>query len=497
METQDTAVDLSAAMRTVARRWWAVVVVALLGLGASAAAWALQTRTYVSTSSVLVAEAVDASSPSTGQRSQLNLDTEAQIVQSARLASVVAQTLGTDRTLYDLRESVTVTVPPNSQVLTIAFEAPTPTGAQEGARAYVDSYLAQRRAAAEADAQAQATTLQSQIDALRSQLADSRAATDPVASAERDIIVDQIVTLSGRLAAVGATSTDPGTVLTDATLPRVPVAPVLAFYLAGGAFLGLVAGVLLALAADRWSHRVGRPSDVLRKADLPVLGVLDEAAHAQDLSPTTAFDLVRAQTLDTSGALTVVQVQAAGGAVAAERAAVGLWRSIARSSGRCVLVVATDGEELKSSWAPDTAGLSDVLRGDENLGTALLESTDDPRLLLLPPGRSPASLEDLVQSSAFSEVVEHLRRRRDRVVLLTGSADRSPAAQAVSSRADVVVLSVEEGATDVRRLVSARDASRRMGAHVAGAVVSRGRAPQWSAALRGELVRHDQPSARR
>src|SRR5262249_62325622 len=72
---------------------------------------------------------------------------------------------------YELAKQVTVTVPPNSQVLTIACDAPTGPGAAACANAFAAAYLQNRSATATSVLNAQIKTLAGKVGALEKSMA--------------------------------------------------------------------------------------------------------------------------------------------------------------------------------------------------------------------------------------------------------------------------------------------------------------------------------------
>jgi capsular polysaccharide biosynthesis protein len=83
-----------------------------------------------------------------GDGSKVDLDTEAQIVPTAAVASGAQTLLGTAEDLTDLIKKVTVAVPANTAILDITFEAATRSEAQRGSQTFAQAYLDQSTAAA-------------------------------------------------------------------------------------------------------------------------------------------------------------------------------------------------------------------------------------------------------------------------------------------------------------------------------------------------------------
>ena len=126
------------------RRWPYVVVGLVLGLLLGALAVRVLPSTYASTASVMVqSNSDDTALKDARTNSEINLDTEAQIVKSMVVAKLAQERLGGDTVPRTLAEHVNVSVPANTTVLDITFSAPDPRAAQRGAQAFADAYLAQ------------------------------------------------------------------------------------------------------------------------------------------------------------------------------------------------------------------------------------------------------------------------------------------------------------------------------------------------------------------
>ena len=133
------------------RRWLVVVVFTCLGLAAAGAYVAIAHKEYTATASVNVTATGSAGSQNgavAGGRtsSAVNLDTEAQIVQSSTVAAMAARAIHATVTPTALAARVSVAVPPNSSVLQISCRAATPPKAAACANAFAAAYLQNRSA---------------------------------------------------------------------------------------------------------------------------------------------------------------------------------------------------------------------------------------------------------------------------------------------------------------------------------------------------------------
>jgi capsular polysaccharide biosynthesis protein len=392
------------------RRWWVIVAVVLVGLAATALFTARQPRMYTATTSVLVqATGTNTDQTQTGARniSGLNMDTEAQLVTSLLVADRARILLDTDLPAERLASRVTVTVPPNTQVLGIGFSAGEPASARDGSRAFARAYLAQRAAKAERDIAAQITALGAEQ---RTQLRELQELSGTIAGLAPDsvgrrraeaqlaVVQNSLTPISSRLSTLRASEPNPGEVISAAGLPTDPSSPHLLLEVGSGLGAALLLGLLLALLLDRADTRVLGAAAVADPAGVPVL--LDvrwggPPTLATDRSPADRdFGRLRtslASALDASGvpehrARIVVTCGVSPG-----RAAGLVTANLALSLDRFgvpVLVVCAD----PGSWTPAAfdvpagpggpgLGLAEVLRGEVDLDAATVEVSSGVRLL--------------------------------------------------------------------------------------------------------------------
>lgn len=420
-DREPATIDYLGAVR---RRWWIVVLGIVVGIAAGLAVAAVQTKVYDATASVLVQET---GAPNTGQvvnartNSGINLDTESQVVMSQVVAARAQSILKTKTPAAQLISNVSVTVPPNSSVLAIAYSAPTAKAAQQGARAFAQAYLANRGDQATKQVAGQVAALQAQRLALDKQLSDAsgQIASLPPTSVQRQqaqassgIISNQLSALGGQLTTLSSADITPGTILTDAALPTKPTSPNKLLDLGGGLLAGLLLGLIVAFVVERSDRRIYSADDAGRRAALPLLASLPRkrfpnrlaapgdaaGAHIGRLRNALAALLADREMLASDSALhgprTVVvcggRTDDTNGVVAANLAA-----AMAASGYRVTLVCA---DRSSSSLAllgasADRPGLTEVLRDGTPPGDVTHPSAQ-PGLSVMGPGADqPMSLE--------------------------------------------------------------------------------------------------------
>lgn len=270
--------DLGDHLALLRRRWLLFLGCFLAGGTVGLAIMRVTPPAYTATTYVLVTP-VGVPEPgnqvTSRQREQLNLDTEAQIAQSAVVATRAAAQAGT----ADL-EPVEVSVPPNSSVLTISVTAAEPGDAALQSRAYAQAYLEHRADSARAEIAAQqqlvAVKLRQANAALSTVIGELPAlprggAEHTRAALRQTVLSRQVAVLTQKYDALKTVTVTPGEVISAATPPQDPSSPSLPLHLGSGLMAGLLIGAAAAQARDRLDTRLRTAADVERLTGLPVL----------------------------------------------------------------------------------------------------------------------------------------------------------------------------------------------------------------------------------
>ena len=473
------------------RHWGVVVLTVVVSLALASAYLVVAPREYTSRTSVLVTATSPEGTASGSRPVEINLDTEAQLLTSTDTVTAAAELLDLSTgELGDLAERVSVTVPPNTDILTIAFVAGSRAAAREGAEAFADAYLGVRRATAEEALDAQFTALQDRVGAVTAQIEQVTAAGEdlPEGSAQRLRNDERLVNLAAALAAlnsqqnqVRATPVTPGRVITQATSPASPSSPDVVLGLAAGLLLGLLAGLALAALRYRADDCLRTADDVLRRTGLPVVAALADRLDERDVSLTSSSDADtraygRLRNVVTAGlegnrrpAVVVAGVRRGGGPVAANLAA-----SLARL-GEDVYLVCADvyaGTAVDLLGAAPAVGLAEVLGGEQPVGRAARPVPGLATLRVLGPGADAQRADALLQTSRLRALIDALAATAAYVVVEAPPTAVSPVAQALAPVAETAVLVVEQAATTAREVSDAQEQFAAMRRQVLGVVLA-------------------------
>ncbi|GAA1619919.1 Wzz/FepE/Etk N-terminal domain-containing protein [Catellatospora bangladeshensis] len=441
-----------------ARRWWLVTLAVAVGAVGGLGFAATQPKVYVSETKVLVLQVGQDTSV------KVNLDTESQVVRSTTVGDAAAHLLNITEPVDTLVERVSVTVPANTSVLSIAFEAPTVAEAQRGSQAFAQAYLDQRAADAQKNLDVQAAAMRDEISGLTKQLNDvaGQVAALPNNSVDRQravqqqqILTQQINTLNNRLIPLLATIVKPGSILSAATKPEGPAKPDLMLYLISGVGIGLLLGLAGALVLDRLDSRIYHSRQIPYRTDVPILMEVprgrDRSAVADAASALgREFSLLRNVLRVAAGvarggrpsATDALLICGAAPGPAVEFVVSNLAAAFARSGERVVIVCTDSTSSLPQllGVAP-MQGLGDVIAGEVALDSALYAVPAIRGVSLLSPGRIDPRVE--LPVAAVSDLLVQLQAQADRVLLATAPPSSAVDAQALSEIAAAVLLVVE------------------------------------------------------
>jgi capsular polysaccharide biosynthesis protein/MinD-like ATPase involved in chromosome partitioning or flagellar assembly len=473
------------------RRWWLIVLVAILGTAAGVGYFKTAHKVYTATASVYVtATSATVNQLANGRTSgAVNLDTEAQVVQSAAVGQAAAKLMHTPTNLQQLIQRVSVTVPANSQVLAISCEGSSAAGAASCAQSFAQAYLAYNSASTTDSINSQISALQSRIGNLQSASAKLtvEAAALPAnstqrASDEEQLNSDhsQLTSLNSQVAALTTDLVDPsgGSIISNASPPLRATSPKPTLILPSGLLAGLLIGLVLAYLVDRRDRRIRGPRDVT-KLNVPVLMSLPrkpalELAIASSRSPVgrdfSELAHILIGSLGSGGHVILVTGSATGrgaGLVAANLAV-----ALSRSQPDVTLVCA----DLEGSVIPEMIGvlagrgLTDVLAGDVPASSVGRHPAAAPRLTVITPGSAGADADDL-QQDAVEQLLNGLRSEARWVIVETAPVTSGPDVYTFAHFADAAILVAETRRTRSDQVVESIEHLDRMGANVLGTVL--------------------------
>ncbi len=483
-------VDYTGVLR---RRWWLIVAVAVIGTLGGVGYFKAAHKVYTATTSVYVtATSGTANQVANGRTTgAVNLDTEAQVVQSATVAQAAAKLMHATDSVQQLISRVSVTVPANTQVLSISCQASSAVGAATCAQSFARAYLTYTSASTTASVNAQISALQSRISALQSNSAKLiiEVASLPGNSAQRAAASEQLnsdhsqlSSLNSQVAQLTAELANPsgGSIISNAAPPQSPSSPKALLVIPSGSLAGLLIGLILAFIVDRRDRRIRGPRDVTQ-LDVPVLMSFPlkrfrpELAIASPRSPVGRefSELAHVLTGSLGAGNHVILVAGSSGGRGVGLVAANLAVALSRNQPDVTLVCAN----LEGSVIPDMVGLppgpglTDLLADDAPTGNAGRILTVAPRLRVITPGSSAGMEAADLQQDAVDQLLADLRDAARWVVVEAAPVTSAPDVYTLAHAADAVVLVAEVPRTRSDQVLDAVQRLEKMGATVLGAVL--------------------------
>ena len=342
-------------------------------------------------------------------------------------------------------------------------------------------------------------TLESSLNAVRSQLAGNSTALVRLRELERDAEATRaeyatLLRRSNEVANQRSLQVTDARLVSPAVRPWRPQTVSLARILAIGLVLGVgLAGALCVLLemlddgvrdSEDLARRFGRPALTtvprLRRADLRALPQESRKPAdyllAKPMSPfSEAFRVLRVAILSSSidkPARTLVITSAMPDEGKSTLAAC-LARSCAQAGQRVLLVDC----DLRRRSVQDTfeispeVGLLQVLRGEVDWRKALLQDPKTP-LRLLPLVEEPFTPVDMFSSEAFGSLVADLRAEFDLIIFDTAPVLATADARLLGQRTDAVVLVARWWKTPGKALLSAAGQLQASGCNILGVVLN-------------------------
>lgn len=500
MESQETAFDLRAQLRVLARRKWIVVatfvvVVASTGL----VTWRL-TPIYESVAMVEVQPTTASSSEASRVLESLvdptrGLQTQVELVKSQAVLKLAAKELRLP-VIDELGKSLSVELLENTQIVEIRVQHRRPGEARDWANAIANNYISFRRDRALASSLAAGESIARDIEVVKARITDiDTQSQDPekVVSlkAERERAVAQLNALEAQLQVLPdeeAVRRGGGTIISEAETPTVPVRPRRSLNLAVATVVGAILGLALAFLAENLDDRMKNPEEVEERIGAPVLGYIPlvkewEQAHQSSVASETlsASDAAEAyRTLRTNLRFVSlerpIQTLLVTGAVAEagkSTCAANLAATLAWGGDRVVLVSADLRRPSVHKFfrVTNTRGLLSALDPSFPLEQAL-QKNEIPNLWILAAGGMPVNPTEILASRRFGQILSQLKSFADFVVIdappVLGLGDSS----ALASRVDGILFVVRTGSVTKKEASHAADQLRKAGGQIIGCLLN-------------------------
>lgn len=491
-------VDLGEYFDLIMRRKRLVLVTVLVVLMAALGYTLVQTPVYTSKATVLLKPTgVNLTAlGALGPEKLINTDTEMQIVRSTVVATQAAPSIETDLTPAQLLSHVSVSSTPDTQTLEISYSDPNRSTAQKGATAFADAYLAYRHQEAQALVASQLDQLDKSITAAQDQLRQLNVtiASLPVnsvrwknAQTERASVVARINRLENSVTVTSLLNTDPGEVIVDAQVPKHPSSPSYVLNVGLGVFFGLALGVVLAFVRGRTDRHLRTSVDLEGVLGAPLLAAIPlvpggadgpaslVVAYEPNVRASEAYRALRTTLMAAHGVgEKVLMVVSALPGEGKTTVAANLSVTLAAADKRVVLISADMRRPRVQEvfGLSNEFGLSNILTGEVPVDVGVLDS-DIENLFVCPSGPAPPNPAELLQSERMRDLLAHLCRVADYVVLDCPPVLSVADSLALASSVDGAILVVDANRTDRDAVADARRRLEQVGAAVLGGVLNK------------------------
>jgi capsular exopolysaccharide synthesis family protein len=411
------------------QRWLIVAVVAVFTVVAGAVSLSMQ-KVYSATSTLLVSVAAENQSFDSVQAGQAFARSYVDIIASPNTAERVARRLGGGTSKDELLDAVSFKTVPETQLMKVTAEDPSPARAKRIADAYAADFADYAR---------------------RNLVARTQAAVTPADAAP---------------------------------LPDRPVRPRPLLYTFVALVLGVALAVLLAFLRDRADRRLRAAEDVESRiaGELPILGRVP-ARGRSDASAAAfeeAFRILR-KNLEFAGVELPLRSAAVTSAQQGEgrtTTVVQLAKASAELGYRVVIVDADFRDPTLPAGLPldpddgPYPGLSNYLIGMASLDQ-VIRPTVYPGVAIVPAGAQPPSASALLESDGARTLVSELLNRADLVLVDCPPVNAGADASILAGKVDGVLFVVDLSSSTDRTVAAALRQLRAVRSAVLGLVLNR------------------------
>ncbi len=494
----------------------AIVLVTLMAVVAIAAGFTYtRTPIYEATARVLV-KALPSGPNDVYYAPPPNLDTEAELISSERVATKVVDELGGGVSIQEALDSLDVEPLFETEVLKVTFSSSSPGIARDGANLFAEHYISTRLETARSALEVVRSVIQERATHARTRLlrltAEIRRATrkgdDALASSlevERQVLIARIGNFVQRLTDLSPDRTlalGAGEVIEPARLPSSPASPNKLLIAILALLLGTAGGVAAAFIRDRLDDRFRGRMDLVKVAKAPVLATIPAYPKPRKRSSEGIVTVGEAALRNL-----VIQSDPQGAASEAYRTlrtaveylaeekgyksfvvtsplpeegktatTANLGAAIAHTGRRVILVSADLRRPTLEGYfgLKRQPGLSGRLLDSLDLmnSYSYIKETSIENLHVMPSGEIPHNPAELLTTPRLSQVIEQLSNRFD--IVLFDSPPVLPVADAaiIASKADATILVIDGAKTRRSAVEHSREALDKVSANVIGVVLN-------------------------
>lgn len=493
------------------RRWWVLLLAALLGATAGYAYSMTIRPVYEATSSLVVGQSLRAVNLDRNdiQISQELALTYADVARRQVILQGVVDDLGLDDSWRTLRNHISVRLVENTQLLEITADASSRSRAEELANGVAQQLIELSPATLEKDKDddtqryvtQRMTSIRARIENAQQRIAslEEMMSSGPSLPAERfqelqdeievldRLIADWDATFARMLAYVEVPQGDNYLAIVEpAQVKTDPVEPRTRFNILIGLLAGLALAAGLVLLLDQLDNTLKSAQDVEKELTLGTIGSvsLPKGHHLslniavwQGAESRAAEDYrlisTKIQYMANSWSRKVIVMTSTAEGPSKSIVIANLAVALAETGLRIILIDADlrNPVQQRIFQVPQREGLTDLLRISTLDPESLLVATPEPNLRLLPSGELPSSPAEYLASRQMDTLLARLSQQADMIFCDCAEAATLADAPALSNYADAVLLVLESGKSGRDEALQALQNLQQAGANVVGAVL--------------------------
>lgn len=500
--------DLQSYLEVLKRRWYVIVLVAIASVAAAIASRALRSPIHVSTATVRVVldAGVAELRPGEAYNTRL-LNTYRGVVQSELIIKKTIETLAVPMTVDELRGNTTVTVVPDTELISISVQDADPVRARDLANSLANQLTAYVQGLYGGSTKSTRQILQDQLVAMENDLnVDRQKQADLLARGVTGGEVDALArTITVKEAAYNRLLTSYETarlneslransvaLISPATIPKTP--PNVPNPMDAGLALivGLFGGMGLVSALEKVTTRIHSAQQAELLTDFPVLATVSpglmSANHVRNangegrsdrISESYRLLSVNVSALQREHSTKTILITSPAAIQAKSMVATNLARALAEL-GHTTFLVEGDLrypaiDRLFSS--PNGYSLGGMLSRQGSYYRSALDALppliEQPNLFVVGGGPQPANPAATLASPTMNGVIDYLRDHAAIALVDSPPVLMAADASVLGSKVDGVILVLRQSSTKRNHLLAAIKQLRAGGAHVLGFVFVR------------------------
>jgi succinoglycan biosynthesis transport protein ExoP len=464
---------------------WLIALITIVTAGSIYWISSHQTPIYEATTELLVSDppaTQSVSSSSLVAATSNSAITYSEMITDTPVLDSVIKSLGLTIATKTLQDAITVSIVPNTQIISVSVDDPSPKNAANIANTIVAEFQAEIQKIQAARYQSSKDSRQKLINSLTAQLSNE---TDPAKRADIQKSIDAAQTSFDQVVLAEAQSSTIVLQVQPAELPIVPIGPRTFLNTLLAAVIAAMVSVGGILVADFLDDTIRNPDEITTKFGIPVLGVITRHVST-DGRPITlveprnpiseSFRSLRTniQYASVDHPIKSLIVTSATPKDGKTTIAINLSVVLAQGGKKVTLIDADMRRPQihQRLMLPNTSGLSDLFVNSLDGLNGTLKDTGVENLSAITSGRIPPNPSELLSSQKMNQILDKVHEKHDIVLIDTPPVLSVTDAAALSTMVDGILLVAKPGSTKLAAFKMTVEQLRRVGANILGVVLN-------------------------